>query len=50
MALGVVTVAGANPFQLGHNHQVLAYAYRLDGTQVTLQVYDPNSARPTMST
>lgn len=42
-ALGVVTVAGANPFQLGHNHQVLAYAYQLDATQVTLQVYDPNS-------
>ncbi len=43
VALGIVTVAGANPLQLGHNHQVLAYAYRLDGTQTTLQVYDPNS-------
>jgi hypothetical protein len=42
-ALGVVTVASPNPLQLGHNHQVLAYAYRVDGTQVTLQVYDPNS-------
>jgi hypothetical protein len=42
-ALGVVTVASANPLQLGHNHQVLAYAYRLDGSQVTLQVYDPNT-------
>jgi hypothetical protein len=42
-ALGVVTVASANPLQLGHNHQVLAYAYRLDGTEVTLQVYDPNT-------
>ena len=42
-ALGVVTVASANPLQLGHNHQVLAYAYQLDGTQVTIQVYDPNS-------
>ena len=42
-ALGVVTVASANPLQLGHNHQVLAYAYQLDGTEVTLQVYDPNS-------
>jgi hypothetical protein len=42
-ALGIVTVAGASPFQLGHNHQVLAYDYRLDGTQTTLQVYDPNS-------
>jgi hypothetical protein len=42
-ALGVVTVASANPLQLGHNHQVLAYAYQLDATEVTLQVYDPNS-------
>jgi hypothetical protein len=42
-ALGVVTVASANPLLLGHNHQVLAYAYQLDGTLVTLQVYDPNS-------
>jgi hypothetical protein len=42
-ALGVVTVASANPLELGHNHQVLAYAYRLDGTEVTLQVYDPNT-------
>jgi hypothetical protein len=42
-ALGVVTVASANPLLLGHNHQVLAYAYRIDGTEVTVQVYDPNS-------
>jgi hypothetical protein len=42
-ALGLVTVASANPLQLGWNHQVLAYAYDLDGSQVRLQVYDPNS-------
>lgn len=41
--LGVVTVASANPFLLGHNHQVLAYAYRQAGAEVTLLVYDPNS-------
>jgi hypothetical protein len=41
--IGVVTVAGASPLQLGRNHQVLAYGYLLAGTQVTLQVYDPNS-------
>jgi hypothetical protein len=41
--LGVVTVASANPFVLGHNHQVLAYAYRQADTEVTLLVYDPNS-------
>jgi hypothetical protein len=42
-ALGVVTVASANPLLLGHNHQVLAYGYRRDGTEVTVAVYDPNS-------
>jgi len=42
-ALGVVTVASANPLLLGHNHQVLAYACVVEGTEVTLQVYDPNS-------
>jgi hypothetical protein len=42
-ALGVVTLASANPLLLGHNHQVLAYDYRRDGTQVTVAVYDPNS-------
>jgi hypothetical protein len=42
-ALGIVTVASPNPLQLGHNHQVLAYACRTDGTVVTLHVYDPNS-------
>ena len=42
-ALGIVTVASANPLLLGHNHQVLAYGYRRTGTEVTLAVYDPNS-------
>lgn len=42
-AVGLVTVAGPNPLQLGGNHQVLAYGYQLAGSQVTLRVYDPNS-------
>ena len=41
--LGVITVASANPAELGVNHQVLAYGYSLTGTQVTLHVYDPNT-------
>jgi hypothetical protein len=41
--LGVVTVGSANPLLLGHNHQVLACAYRQTGAEVTLLVYDPNS-------
>jgi hypothetical protein len=44
-ALGLVTVASANPANLGHNHQVLAYGYRLAGAEVTVQVYDPNSGQ-----
>jgi hypothetical protein len=42
-ALGLVTVASANPGMLGNNHQVLAYAYQLAGPTATLRVYDPNS-------
>jgi len=42
-ALGIVTVASANPLLLGHNHQVLAYACLAEKTEVTLLVYDPNS-------
>jgi hypothetical protein len=42
-AIGLVTVAGPSPLQLGRNHQVLAYGYQLAESQVTLQVYDPNS-------
>jgi hypothetical protein len=41
--LGVVTVASARPGRLPRNHQVLAYGYDLDGSLVTLRVYDPNS-------
>jgi len=41
--LGLVTVASPNPLVLGRNHQVLAYGYALDGPEVTLAVYDPNS-------
>jgi hypothetical protein len=42
-ALGVVTVASANPAQLGVNHQVLAWGYETGGAQVTVRVYDPNT-------
>jgi hypothetical protein len=44
-ALGLVTVESRNPAELGQNHQVLAYAYDVAGSQVTLHVYDPNSAQ-----
>jgi hypothetical protein len=41
--LGVVTVSSPNPLLLGGNHQVLTYGYEIEGTQVALQVYDPNA-------
>jgi hypothetical protein len=40
--LGLVTVQSFAPQRLGENHQVLAYAYKLDGQHLTLYVYDPN--------
>ena len=42
--LGVVTVASANPKDLGKNHQVLACGYLITGSRVTVGVYDPNQA------
>jgi hypothetical protein len=38
----VITVKSLNPGDLGHNHQVLAYAYEADGHNIKLHVYDPN--------
>ena len=43
--LGLVTVASADPGELGHNHQVLACSYQLAGAEVTVGVYDPNSGQ-----
>jgi hypothetical protein len=42
--LGLVKVIGRDPLMLGGNHQVLAWGYDLDGTAVTLRIYDPNYA------
>jgi hypothetical protein len=41
--LGLVTVASANPADLGRNHQVLAYGYDLVRDVLTLHLYDPNT-------
>ena len=40
--VGLVRVAGRNPFKLVGNHQVVAYGYEADGTSVRLKIYDPN--------
>lgn len=45
--LGLVTVYTPDATQMGHNHQVLAYAYDLDDdNHLTLHLYDPNTAPP----
>jgi hypothetical protein len=40
--LGLVRVKSSDPFELKRNHQVLAYGYELEGTALTLHLYDPN--------
>lgn len=40
--IALVKVISANPFDLGQNHQVLVYGYQVDGTVLTLWIYDPN--------
>lgn len=42
--LGLIMVKSAAARDLGKNHQVLAYGYDLDGTDLTLHLYDPNHA------
>jgi hypothetical protein len=40
--LGLVRVKSTDPFQLGENHQVLAYGYGLSGDLLSIRLYDPN--------
>lgn len=40
--IGLIRVAGVNPFRLTGNHQVIAWGYAEDGRRVTLRLYDPN--------
>jgi hypothetical protein len=40
--VGLVRNTGWNPFHLTQSHQVLAFAYEVDGDGVTLRIYDPN--------
>jgi len=44
-ALGLVTVASANPAELRRNHQVVAYDYQASAGTFTVRVYDPNSGQ-----
>jgi hypothetical protein len=40
--IGLIRIVDDDPFKLNHNHQVLAYGYDLDGSQLTLLIHDPN--------
>ena len=40
--VGLIRHQGASPWRLTQSHQVLAYAYELDGDAITLRLYDPN--------
>jgi hypothetical protein len=40
--IALVLIKSLDPFQMGDNHQVLAYGYDLDGTDLTIRLYDPN--------
>ena len=40
--VGLVRHAGRSPWQLTQSHQVLAYAYEIDGDATTIRIYDPN--------
>ncbi len=41
--MGLIQVKTTDPTMLGHNHQVLAYGYDLDGDEnLSLHLYDPN--------
>ncbi len=41
--LGLVTMASADPAELGKNHQVLAYGYESIRDTLTVRLYDPNT-------
>lgn len=40
--VGVVRSTSANPFRLGHNHQVMAWGYEVTPERLVLRLYDPN--------
>lgn len=41
--MALIEVKTLDPTQMGHNHQVLAYGYDLNGSDLTIHLYDPNS-------
>ena len=40
--IALVEIESLDPTKMGNNHQVLAYGYDLDQTNLTIWIYDPN--------
>ncbi|HEX3471370.1 MAG TPA: CFI-box-CTERM domain-containing protein [Silvibacterium sp.] len=40
--IGLIELKSTDPTMMGKNHQVLAYGYKLNGTDLDIHVYDPN--------
>jgi len=40
--MALIGIKSVDPFDMKHDHQVLAYGYRLDGYDLDIYVYDPN--------
>jgi hypothetical protein len=40
--IGLITIKSSDPFDLKDDHQVLVSGYDLDGSSITLHLYDPN--------
>lgn len=40
--IGLIEIKSTDPTLMGKNHQVLAWAYKLDGADLRISVYDPN--------
>jgi hypothetical protein len=40
--LGLVRHHGLSPYGMTHSHQVVAYAYAVEGEKVDVRIYDPN--------
>ena len=40
--LGLIEIKSFNPLDMGQNHQVLAYGYDLNGTDLTIRICDSN--------
>ncbi len=41
--MGLIMIKSILPFDLGSNHQVIAYGYQMRGNSVEIYLYDPNS-------